>query len=247
MNFIRVAALILLISTAGGAQSQNKPVVPASQTSATSQSSVSQVHTPDTPDMLRETQQSVHEHGYVGMIWWIPFEYWEHESGAEAAANLKALKEYTLVGAFAGKISSLGAIDFIPGDDLRKKILLRDEDGNEYAAISEISQDAKLLQGMLKPVFANAIGRAGENFELLFFPAKTKNGQLIASPTGRGTFSVVIKDVVGVPQSVYQWRTPLTSLTPPKYCPVGKEQVNANWAYCPWHGVALSGDQPKAK
>jgi hypothetical protein len=247
MNFSRAVVLMLLAGTAVSAQSQKEPALTAPQGPVTSQSSVSPVHTPETPDLLRETQQGVREHDYVGMIWWIPFQYWEHESGAQAAENLKALKEYTLVGAFAGKLSSLGAIDFIPGDELRKKVVLRDEDGNEYAAISEISQDAKLLQGMLKPVFANAIGRAGENFELLFFPPKRKNGEPIVNPTSKGSFSVVMKDLVGVPQSVYQWRTPLTSLTPPKYCPVGKEQVNANWTYCPWHGVALTSDAPKAK
>ncbi|MFY9673022.1 MAG: hypothetical protein WAK13_01160, partial [Terriglobales bacterium] len=91
-------------------------------------------------------------------------------------------------------------------------------------------------------VFANAMGRAGENFAILFFPAKTKAGKRIADEMSPGSFSVVLKDVIGEPEDVFLWRTPLTSFTAPRYCPVGGERVHADWNYCPRHGVKL--DQP---
>lgn len=247
MRFLGLVAVLLLLCFPVVAQSKVGAAPSAPQTVVAGQPAAPVVHTTDTPDAVRETQQGIREKDYVGLVWWIPFEYWEQTAGAKAAENLKALKDYTLVAVFAGKLSPFGAVDFIPGADLRKKVVLRDGNGNEYRVSSEPSQDAQLLSATLKPIFANAMGRAGENIEMLFFPARTKTGDQIASPSRRGTFAIVLRDVAGVPESIYQWRTPLTSFTPPKYCPVGKERVNANWDYCPWHGVPLNPTQGSPK
>ena len=130
-------------------------------------------------------------------------------------------------------------MDFLPNTELRKNVFLRFA-GDDYSVVQEPSQEAKNLSAILKPVLSAALGKAGENFELLFFPAQNRTGATIADARDKGTFSVVLKNLVGVPESVYQWRLPLTSISPPKFCPVGKERVNANWDYCPWHGVSLN-------
>ena len=102
---------------------------------------------------------------------------------------------------------------------------------------------AKNLAELIKPILSNAMGRAGENFALMFFPARTKSGNQIADATTKGSFTVVLKDAAGEPETIYLWRTPLTSFSTPRYCPAGKERVHANWDYCPWHGVKLD-DKP---
>ena len=232
-------AAVLLTSSLGHPQSPATPA-PALGTSA------ALPHTPDSPDLLRETQLGVSENGYTGLVWWIPFEFWAHsaekrgESPQRAAETFKALKQYIVVGVFVAKISGLGSFDFVPAADLEAGVVVRDADGNDYAAVREPDTDATNLAAALKPMLANAMGKAGQNFELLFFANRSKKGTAIADATQKGRFSIVLKKIAGVPESRYEWRLPLTSILPPKFCPVGKEQVHADWDYCPWHGVALN-------
>lgn len=210
---------------------------------------LSHVHTTDDLTILRETQMGLDSKGYAGLVWWIPFEYWAlsaEERGGNAEKTreqMKALRDYTVVGVFAGKVSALASLDYVTPADLLKKTFIRDAEGQEYAAISDLSGDAKSLADILKPVFANAMGRAGENFAILFFPAKTKSGKRIADEMSVGSFSVVLKDVVGDPEAIFLWRTPLTSLTAPRYCAVDGERMHADWNYCPRHGVKLETAQ----
>ena len=45
--------------------------------SNTATAPVQSVHTTDDPEVLRETQLTIDTPGYSGVIWWIPFEFWE--------------------------------------------------------------------------------------------------------------------------------------------------------------------------
>jgi len=153
---------------------------------------------------------------------------------------LKALRDYTIVGVMAAKVSSLGSFDYVTPADLQKKVFIRDAGGSDYAALAEVNGDAKNLADVMRPMLANALGRAGENFAMIFLPARDRAGHPIADALTRGQFAVVLKDTLGEPETVYLWKTPLTSVTPPRYCPVGKERVHANWDYCPWHGAKLT-------
>jgi hypothetical protein len=202
-------------------------------------------HRGDIPDIVRETQLGIRAPGYSGLIWWVPTDFWIQSSirrgisPERAAETYRPLQEYTVALIFVAKVSDLGVFEFVPPDQLQKKVFLRDATANEYAALPEVSDAAKNLAGIMKPLLANAMGKAGENITMLFFPAKNKAGALIADASAKGSFQIVLKDTVGLSQDVYEWRLPLTSLSPAKYCPAGKERVNANWTYCPWHGVAL--------
>ena len=231
--------MCLLTNTLWGqASTGGKPSLPAAATP-------SNVHTTDDADALRETQLGISGNGYTGLVWWIPFEFWAQsaekrgDDPAKTREQLKALKDYTIVGLFLAKVSSLGSFDYVTPADLQKKTFLRDSDGQDYPAISEVTGDAKTLADMIRPVLANAMGRAGENFAMLFFPAKKKAGKPIADELSKGSFSVVLKGAAGEPEMIYLWRTPLTSFSAPRYCPAGKERVHADWDYCPWHGVKI--------
>lgn len=214
-----------------------------------SSAAVPNVHMADDVDILRETQIRVDSNGYAGLVWWIPFEYWVQSaskngnSGDKTREQLKALRDYTIIGVFDGKVSSLGSVDYVTPAELQHHVFVRDSEGQDYAAIAELTGDAKSLADILKPILANALGRAGENFAVLFFPATKKGGKRIADEMSKGSFSVVLKEVVGEPESIYLWRTPLTSVAPPRYCPAGGERVHADWDYCPRHGVKLEANQ----
>ena len=254
MEFVRALVLVCICfavalltnplsaqtTAAAPAQSEKTPV---SQPSTPA----SQIHTADDPDLMREIQLSVHEKGVIGVVWWIPLQFWQisgEKRGIPAettSQNMKALNDYTVVAIFIARVSGLGSFDFISIEEIRKNAFLRDASGNEYRSIPEPSQDAKNLASILKPILSAAMGKAGENFDLFFFPARGKSGDLIASATQKGQFSLVLKNnMTGVSESAYEFHTPLTAIAPAKFCPVGKERVHADWDYCPHHGVALN-------
>jgi len=69
-------------------------------------------------------------------------------------------------------------------------------------------------------------------------------GNEIANSRANTEFSLVATNLMGGPSptSTYTWRLPVIALMPPKFCPVGKEKVEANWRYCPWHGNKLDAE-----
>lgn len=233
-------ALLLIGSLVGTAMGQAGPSAAKLAAAAVPGANV---HTPDDPDVLHETQLTVGNPGYSGLIWWIPYEFWERSAAKSGRSPektreaFKALKDYTVVGIMVAKVSPLGNFEYVTPADLQKKTFVRDSVGKDYPAIPEVSGDAKMVADLIRPILANALGRAGENFAMLFFPGHDASGKQIADAVAKGQFSVVLKDAVGEPETIYQWRTPLTVFSAPRYCPVGNERLHANWDYCPWHGV----------
>lgn len=195
-------------------------------------------------DIIKDTQKQVTGQGMAGMVWWVPTEFWEKSAADQGSSPQKAhelfgsLRQYTVVIVLAGKIG-LGNINWFSANDIRSSTSIRDSDGQIYKPIIDISPDAAGLLSIIKPVMANILGPAGQNLEILFFAGRTAKGALIADPTSEGSFSVLIDGLGGQKLTSYEWRLPLTSLTPPRYCPAGNERMEASWKYCPWHGVKL--------
>ncbi len=232
-KWFRIGALLLLVGAVASAQTAAAP------------SSDDMV-----PELLKETQAMVHGQDYTGMIWWIPPDFWEQAfrqqtTPEKAAAQVKPLRDYVMVVVAVGKIGLVGNINFVPPDKLRSNTVLRDAAGHAYAPLTEVAPDAEVLANVMKPILTNALGKFGEAIDILFFPARNAAGQLIADPRQKGSFSIVLKEIAGRPEYTHEWLLPLTSLSPPKYCPVGKERVQANWNFCPIHGVPLNETQSK--
>lgn len=239
---------VLLFLTACLAAQQPASHSPAAEPTTAAAKEATDPVTGDIPDLISETQLGVRGHSYAGLIWWIPYEFWESQTtDKKALEGLSALKAYTVIGVFAAKVGPLGTMDFFPEEQIRAHISVRDSAGHDYAPLTEVASEADMLSRIVKPMLSASLGKAGESFALLFFPAKTVKGDPIIDPKSNGSFSVVLKDLVGLPESVYQYRTPLTSLVVAKYCPAGKERVRASWKYCPWHGVALDSASAPAK
>ncbi len=96
---------------------------------------------------------------------------------------------------------------------------------------------------VLKGMFAQLLGELGKNSEFLFFPGKNKDGQPIADAKRKGSFAIVLDEKIAGEENLYEWKLPFTSVSPPKFCPIGKEKVEAQWTYCPWHGNRLDQSQ----
>lgn len=200
-------------------------------------------------DLIKDTQRPIGGKDIAGLVWWIPAEFWEASAIQQGSTPQKAretfapMREYTMVIVAVGKVG-IGNITWFSESDVRSSTTLRDSDGQLYKALTDISSDAVGIASVVKPVLANTLGQTGQNLQIMFFPAKTTAGKLIADPTRAGSFSVQIENLAGQKLSMFEWRLPLTSLTPPRFCPVGKERVEANWKYCPWHGNKLEEAAP---
>jgi hypothetical protein len=195
-------------------------------------------------DILKETQKQVGGNHRIGIVWWIPAEFWEASAKRQgntperAREMFASLREYTIVCVAVGKIG-IGTINWSTEADVRANTVLRDAAGLNYKSVTEISSDAQGLLSIVKPVLTNVLGPMGQNLQFLLYPAKTSAGLTIADAQRPGSFSVVISDLLGQKETVFGWRLPLTSLTPPRFCPIGHERVQADWKYCPWHGNKL--------
>jgi hypothetical protein len=232
MNFPRVASIFVVVLAACSSMlAQEVAKAPSSPNI-------------DFSAFIKETQQSPSEAGYAGLVWWIPTEYWEISSQRSGLSEETAkqrfapLRKYTVVAVALGKVG-IGTIDWFPEPDIRSNVVLRDSEGNTYPPVQKVSGDAEGLAAVLRPVFSNILGTMGQNIQLLFFPATDKMARPIADPMTSGGFSIVLAKLIDGKDKAFEFRLPLTALSPPKYCPVGKERVQANWKYCPWHGVKL--------
>ena len=247
----RIAALILVFSaTFACAQSSAPAAAPATKKPAATQPAA------DKPDfdlsaMLKETQHVDNRNGKIGIIWWAPTEYFEQSamssgaSAGQARRSFALLQPYTLVIVGVGN-AGFGNIDWISEEDVRKAIVLRDAAGNTYKPLDKVSDDAQNFADYMKPMMKNMLGPMGEGIRFVFFTNKDAMGKEFSNAKERGEFSLVVTDLIAPGASTYTWRLPLSSLSPPRYCPVGKERVEASWKYCPWHGNKLPDDTPAA-
>ncbi len=211
-------------------------------------------------DILKETQKQVGGNHRIGIVWWIPAEFWEASAKRQGSSPERAremfasLREYTIVCVAVGKMG-IGTINWSTEADVRSNTVLRDSAGMNYKSVTELSSDAQGLLSIVKPVLTNVLGPMRQNLQFLLYPAKTSAGSTIADARRPASFSVVISDLLGQKETAFGWRLPLTSLTPPRFCPIGRERVQADWKYCPWHGNQLDevaappapGGEPKKK
>ena len=199
----------------------------------------------DVDRLINETQQAIRGEEYSGLVWWLPEEFFKASMQRQGmqeemiAEEVKPMGANTIIVVAVARLASFGLI-YVSSTDIRSNLILRDSNGNDYPPLDETPSELSMMPTLFKSLFSQMLGQLGEHLEFFFFPAKNKEGEALADAKLEGSFSLVIKDIAGPGESVYEWNLPLTSALPPKFCPVGGEQVEANWTYCPWHGSPLN-------
>src|SRR5467141_1460558 len=151
-------------------------------------------------DILKETQKQVGGNHRIGIVWWIPADFWEASAKRQGSSPERAremfasLREYTIVCVAVGKMG-IGTINWSTEADVRSNTVLRDSAGINYKSVTELSSDAQGLLSIVKPVLTNVLGPMGQNLQFLLYPAKTSAGSTIADARRPGSFSVVISDL----------------------------------------------------
>jgi hypothetical protein len=197
----------------------------------------------DLQALVKETEQVDMQRRKMGMFWWIPYEFWEAVSQKQGQSEevTKAFQPFKNYNVFIVAIGTLGIGQATWADEseIKKNIVLRDQHGNAYKPLVEPPEDLRPLVELMHPVFKSVMGNFGEGMQFVVFPLKDGAGNVFADARKRSEMSLDVTGLMGTPTSTYTWKFPLTALSPPKYCPVGKEKVDANWKYCPWHGNKL--------
>ena len=130
----------------------------------------------------------------TGVVLWRPVELWEMTSQhrvrrqKECDELMNALRHYTTVAVAVGKMDPSGAPGWVQGAELRSHVVLRDSNGVEYPPLETVSPRVGLVATMTLPIFADVIGPAWENMEILFFPAKNENGVASRTRGRKGAF-----------------------------------------------------------
>jgi len=247
-----VAVIVLSLIFCWTSAAQTKTGATASSSSTTPQASptpggalpaAQRDWHPTTEDLLPEVQKNVGRNGRVAFLWWMPAEYFETKQSANNPAYFAGFRNNTVVAVAFGKVQPFGILDFVSLDTARSRVTMRDANGTEYKPVENVPEDVRVPLEMMKPVFSASLGKLGENIQFLVFAGRAQNGTRIADPRGQREFSMVVKELTGEPETTVIWRLPLSGLFPPKYCPTGKEKVEASWKFCPWHGIPLPESQ----
>jgi hypothetical protein len=192
--------------------------------------------------LIKETQKFTTDADTLAVAWWIPNQYWEESlknnprvTDAQKEDLRKALLDYIVVCVVDAKKGGLAIFNFTPAGDIIKTAQLTDPDGETLTPLadSDLTPAAQNLLGMMKPVFANMLGKLGQNSVFVLFPSKDSNGKMVADPLGEGRLSFVENG------HSFSWRLPLASLLPEKICPKCQEHLPGSYHFCPYDGAKL--------
>jgi hypothetical protein len=192
--------------------------------------------------LIKETQKLTTDVDTLVLAWWIPNQYWEESlknnpriTDAQKEDLRNALQDYTVVCVVDAKKGGLAVFNFTPAEDIIKTAKLTDPDGETLTPLadSDLTPAAQNHLSMMKPVFANLLGKLGQNSVFVVFPSKDSNGKMVADPLGEGRLSFVENG------HSFSWRLPLASLLPEKICPKCQEHLPGSYHFCPYDGAKL--------
>lgn len=242
MHYRKLLTVFLLatLSCLGQSKPDAKPPI---KVTAPAVSSGTATPTIDLQALVKETEQVDMQRRKIGMFWWVSYEFWEAVSQQQGQRDevTKAFLPFKNYNVFVVAIGSvgIGQATWADESEIKKNIVLRDQHGNTYKPLPEAPEDMRPLVSLMQPIFKSMLGNFGEGMQFMVFPLKDGAGNVFADARKSSEMSLDVTGLMGEPTSTYTWKFPLTALSPPKYCPVGKERVEANWKYCPWHGNKL--------
>ncbi|MGH2901855.1 MAG: hypothetical protein ACRDMZ_24490 [Solirubrobacteraceae bacterium] len=198
----------------------------------------------DSSDIVNESSRTVEGgKGRVASFWWLPQEYWELaakelEIPAEEQAKVRTLfRDYVLVGALETQLSSTDKKpEFASIADVAKRATFF-RDGEQVEVLREVNPELARLVPSLVYLLRASLSGLGDGLRLLPLPNLDAKGNPILTGNARGELKPLYRfDESSPPQEVI-WHAPLTAIAGAKKCPKGGEKLEANWDFCPWHGV----------
>jgi hypothetical protein len=203
------------------------------------------VRAENSTDIVREGARTLEGgDGRVVSFWWLPPEYWElvaKELGipAEDQAKVRTVfRDYLLVGALETKLNADKKPDFASIAEIAKRAKFY-RDGEEIQVLRDVNPEMARLAPSLVYLLRVSLSGLGDGLRLLPLPNVDAKGNPILSGRAPGELRLEYRFDEKTPMQQVFWRAPLTSIAGAKKCPTGGEPLEANFNYCPWHGVKL--------
>lgn len=196
----------------------------------------------DLQEFIQETQKLDQGANSFRLIWWIPTEYWKESfrnapnmTDGQKESFYKAVDDYIVLSVIDAKTTNFGSIVPSSRAEIISKLSLLIGPGKLMKSLpdTEVSNDARNLFAMMKPVMANMLGQFGQGMEFICFKGFDSKGRRLLEPMGNTSFSAKLGD------AMFKWRLPLGSLLPPKYDPQTEEKFPGNYIYNPFTGSKL--------
>jgi len=178
----------------------------------------------------------------MSLTWWIPNEYWRivlndnKQVPQETISQLENVFEnYLMIWACDLTINSDGTMNYTTEEEINKSITVLDINNKKYfpLAKNQIDGEALTIAENMKPMFSQALGQLGRGIHFYFFEVTDQNGKNLINAKLQGQFKISHSN------SDFHWKLPLSTLVPPKSCPIDGEKMNGTWSYCPFHGQKL--------
>jgi hypothetical protein len=178
----------------------------------------------------------------ITILYWFPEIYWEVMAAKdpktitpEVISQLKQmLGNKSIFIAVSGKLSSSTRFQAKEESYLRNNISVS-LNGKTYKAISnsKLSEDLKMLNGYLKPMFSQMLGEMGSGMSIFYFEITDNSGENLLNPYNDLDFSLQLASVKNT------FHLPLPSLFQDSKCTNDGELFPANYEFCPYHGSKL--------
>ena len=198
---------------------------------------------PKSSAISQETHRTEKAGTHVLSVWWLPVEYWEaaaRELGKpkEEIERVRAvLHTYLILGLVDAQVSREGKLGFRSLEKANESLVLLG--GNrEFRPASRLDPEVRRLLPELSYFMTSGLGVMSNGLRLVLFANIDKEGQPVISASRRGEVRARYNPEDAPPVS-FTWVAPLTSVIGARRCPEGGEDLEASWAYCPWHGVPV--------
>lgn len=196
----------------------------------------------DLTEFIREVQIVDKDDTNISIAWWLPNCYWRialadnEQIPQETITQIEdTYKDYLFLCSANIQIHLNGTMTFIEEDELREFLSIADKNGKIYYPLENdlLSDDLKLFNEMMKPMFAQMLGQLGEGMHFYFFEIKDKKGNNVINENMNDDF------IVKHSNKEFKFNLPLVTLMEPKFCPIDSVEMKGNWMYCPYHGTKL--------
>ena len=176
-------------------------------------------------------------------LWWLPVEYWE--SAARELGKPKeeiervrtVLNTYLILGFVDAQVSREGKLNFRSLEKTNESLVLLGG-GREFRPAGRLDPEVRRLLPELAYFMTSGLGVMSSGLRLVLFANIDKAGQPVISASRRGEVQARYTPEDTPPVS-FTWVAPLTAVVGVRRCPEGGEDLEASWAYCPWHGVPV--------
>ena len=200
----------------------------------------------DMQKLVQDTQRFRQDKSRMDMVWWIPSEYWQEAFKAnpvitpeQQTAVIRVVDDYLVLSVLEGNFGPFGGIVATPKEQLVAKThVLANGHKLTPLAEAELSNDARNLFQVMKPMFANMLGQMGQGMEFLVFRAKNAEGERYVRPDEKGHLMVFVGS------KEFKYRLPLGCFLPPKYDPETGEAFPGDYVYSPFTGTKLQATKP---